>query len=72
MKLNYPKFLKEIEEKGVKYFNIAAEKPDFNSGFGRSWKELLRAKTKSEAIKNAKKEGSTLEFLPGNFCKIST
>ena len=72
LKLNYPEFLKEVEEKGVKYFNIAAEKPDPNSGFGRSWKDLLKAKTKSEALNNAKKEGSTLEFLPGNFCKIST
>ena len=73
---NYPDFIKDVEEKGVKYVKIAPEEDDPSSALGRSWKSMYGVHTKEAAEQAAKEQGSTLEFLGGYFgpsdCKITS
>ena len=69
---NYPEFLKEVEEKGVKYIRIAPESDDSSLGFGKSWKKTYGVETKEEAQKIAASNGYTAEFIEGNACKITS
>lgn len=50
---NYPEFLKNAEDKGVKYVKVAPEEDDPTSALGRSWKSMYGVTTKEEAEKAA-------------------
>ena len=69
---NHPEFAKNAEEKGVKYVKVAPEEDDPSSALGRSWKSMYGVQTKEEALKAAAEQESTLEFLPGNDCRITS
>ena len=51
----YPDFIKEVEEKGVKYIRTVPEEDDPLSAQGRSWKSMFHVKTKEDAEKEMAK-----------------
>ena len=68
---NHPAFLAKIAE-GVKYRKVAPEENDPSSALGRSWKAMYNVQTREEAQAKAAEQGSTLEFLDGGNCRITT
>ena len=69
---NYPEFVKQLEEKGVKYKKVAPEEDDPSSALGRSWKSMFNVKTKEDAEKRMAEQESTCEWLANNDCRIIT
>ena len=45
----YPAFLKEIEDKGVKYIRRVSLEDEPNKSTGRSWKNMFHVETKEQA-----------------------
>lgn len=67
---NYPDFCAKIEELGVKYRKVAPAVDDPSSALGRSWRSSFQCQTKEEAEVKAKEQGSTLEWMENDDCRI--
>jgi len=59
-----PDFIKNCEEKGVKYTNIMPNGDNPESGQGRGWQTTLGVKTKQEAELRLKELGYSWTWLP--------
>jgi hypothetical protein len=65
----HPEFSEKVERLGVKYIKVAPEEDDHSSALGRSWKSMYHVQTKERAEEEAKKQGTTLEWLPNGDCR---
>ena len=69
---NHPEFTAKVEEQGIKYRKVAPEEDDPSSALGRSWKSMYNVQTREEAEAKAAEQGSTLEWLDGGDCRITS
>lgn len=60
----FPEFVKQCEEKGVKYTAYLNADPDPSIGAGRGWKDFFSRKTKEEVEARMKSLNYTWEWLP--------
>lgn len=67
---HHPEFCAKIEDLGVKYRKVAPAVDDPSSALGRSWRSSFAVQTKEEAEIKAKEQGSTLEWLADDDCRI--
>lgn len=72
VKRQFPEFVRELDEKGVRYVRILPEEDDPSSAIGRGWKSTFAVKTKSEAERVGHGMGMELEWLDGNLLKTIT
>ncbi|KAI3786126.1 hypothetical protein L1987_45256 [Smallanthus sonchifolius] len=65
MRQKHPKFIEEMEEKGLIYTRYVGEESDPSSPIGRSWKEVFMTEDKAVAEERAAKLGMKLEWVEG-------
>ncbi|KAK1434158.1 hypothetical protein QVD17_11076 [Tagetes erecta] len=65
MEQKHPKFVAEMEEKGLLYTRVVGDESDPLSPVGRSWKEVFMTDDKTEAEERAAKLGMKLEWIEG-------
>lgn len=65
MKQKHPKFIEEMEQKGLIYSRVLGEESDPSSPVGRSWKATFMTDNKSVAEETAAKLGMKLEWIEG-------
>nr|XP_043617280.1 clavaminate synthase-like protein At3g21360 [Erigeron canadensis] len=65
MKQKHPKFVAEMEEKGLVYSRVLGEESDPSSPVGRSWKDTFMTDNKTIAEERAAKLGMKLEWMEG-------
>lgn len=68
----FPQFVSELEQKGVRYVRILPETDDPSSAIGRGWRSTFAVDTKEEAGKVGREMGMELEWLEGNLLKTTT
>jgi len=68
----HPQFVKDLQEKGVKYVRILPEENDNESAIGRGWKSTFNATTREEAEEACRKLGNTWEWTPEGYMKTIT
>ena len=64
----YPDFIKEIEDKGVKYRRTVPCEDDPTSAQGRSWKSMFHVKTREEAEVKMAAQNFTWEWHENGNC----
>lgn len=72
IKEEFPGFVRELEEKGVRYVRILPEDDDPSSAIGRGWKSTFAVKTRSDAERVGREMGMELEWLAGELLKTTT
>lgn len=72
IRAEFPHFVSELEQKGVKYVRILPEDNDPSSAIGRGWRSTFAVDTKEEAEKVGTEMGMELEWLEGNLLKTTT
>ncbi|KUI56098.1 hypothetical protein VP1G_03446 [Cytospora mali] len=72
IKDEFPGFVKELEEKGVKYVRFLPEEDDPSSAIGRGWKSTFAVQEKGDAERIGRDMGMELEWLEGNVLKTTT
>lgn len=72
IKGEFPDFVRELEEKGVKYVRILPEDDDPSSAIGRGWKSTFAVKTRRDAERVGREMGMELEWLHGGTLKTTT
>lgn len=72
IKDEFPEFVAELEEKGVRYVRFLPEEDDPSSAIGRGWKSTFAVEEKGEAEGVGKEMGMELEWLEGNVLKTTT
>ncbi|KAJ9568437.1 hypothetical protein OSB04_004403 [Centaurea solstitialis] len=65
MKQKHPKFVQEMEEKGLIYTRVIGDESDPSSPIGRSWKLTFMTDDKTVAEERATKMGMKLEWIEG-------
>ncbi|KAJ9568438.1 hypothetical protein OSB04_004404 [Centaurea solstitialis] len=65
MKQKHPKFVQEMEEKGLIYTRVFGDETDPSSPIGRSWKLTFMTDDKTVAEERATKMGMKLEWIEG-------
>lgn len=68
----FPAFVQELEEKGVRYVRFLPEEDDPSSAIGRGWKSTFAVQEKEDAERVGKEMGMELEWMEGNVLKTST
>lgn len=68
----FPQFVSELEQKGVKYIRVLPEADDPSSAIGRGWRSTFAVETREEAEKVGREMGMELEWLEGNLLKTTT
>lgn len=68
----FPQFVSELEQKGVRYVRVLPEANDPSSAIGRGWKSTFAVDTKEDAERVGKEMGMELEWLEGNLLKTTT
>lgn len=68
----FPQFVSELEQKGVRYVRVLPEADDPSSAIGRGWRSTFAVDTKEEAGKVGREMGMELEWLEGNLLKTTT
>lgn len=64
IKAEFPEFVRELEEKGVRYVRVLPEEDDPSSAIGRGWKSTFGVQTKKEAERVGRTMDMELEWLP--------
>jgi alpha-ketoglutarate-dependent taurine dioxygenase len=64
IKAELPRFVAELEEKGVRYVRVMPAEDDRSSAIGRGWQSTFLTHDKAEAEKLGKELGMDLEWLP--------
>ena len=67
-----PEFVRDCENKGVRYANIMPSEEDLESGQGRSWRSTLNAPDRAAAEARLQKLGYTWQWLEGESLKATT
>ncbi|VAX38703.1 Clavaminate synthase-like protein At3g21360 [hydrothermal vent metagenome] len=68
----YPEFVQNCEELGLKYFSVMPLQDDAQSGMGRSWKSTLGVETKEDAETRLKELNYTWEWLDDDSLRATT
>lgn len=68
----FPQFVSELEQKGVRYVRVLPEADDPSSAIGRGWRSTFAVDTKEEAGNVGREMGMELEWLEGNLLKTTT
>lgn len=68
----FPQFVSELEQKGVRYVRVLPEADDPSSAIGRGWKSTFAVNTKEDAERVGREMGMDLEWLEGNLLKTTT
>lgn len=61
----FPEFVRELEDKGVRYVRVLPEHDDPSSAIGRGWRSTFAAASRSEAERAGREMGMELEWLDG-------
>lgn len=72
IKQEFPDFVRELEEKNVRYVRVLPENDDPSSAIGRGWKSTFAVQTKQDAERVGKEMGMDLEWVDGDLLKTST
>lgn len=64
IKKEFPGFVQELENKGVRYVRVLPEEDDASSAIGRGWKSTFGVQTRDEAERVGREMGMELEWLP--------
>ena len=67
-----PKFVKDCEEKGLRYRNVMPPANDSSSGMGRSWQSTLRTESHSEAEQRLRELGYSWQWLADGCLQATT
>jgi len=67
-----PDFIRELEEKGVKYPRYLSEEDDPTSAIGRGWKSTYSTSDKAEVERKCVQTGFTFEWLENNALRTCT
>lgn len=67
-----PRFLRDCEDKGLKYTNVMPPENDFQSGMGRSWRSTLAAETREAAEARLDKLGYSWRWLDDGSLSATT
>ena len=67
-----PEFVKRLETEGVRYVRTIPENDDPLSPIGRGWKSTYLTDNKEDVIKQAKEQGTDLEWLENGNVKTTT
>ncbi|XP_076910322.1 clavaminate synthase-like protein At3g21360 [Bidens hawaiensis] len=65
MQQKHPKFVEEMEEKGLIYSRVLGDESDHSSPIGRSWKKTFMTDDRTVAEERAAKLGMKLEWMEG-------
>ncbi|KAI3397828.1 hypothetical protein diail_10361 [Diaporthe ilicicola] len=68
----FPDFVSELEEKGVRYVRVLPEVDDPSSAIGRGWKSTFAVDTREDAERVGREMGMELEWLGGNLLRTTT
>ncbi|POS80002.1 taurine catabolism dioxygenase TauD [Diaporthe helianthi] len=68
----FPQFVSELDQKGVKYVRVLPEAEDPSSAIGRGWRSTFAVDTREEAERVGREMGMELEWLEGNLLKTTT
>ncbi|XP_071690737.1 clavaminate synthase-like protein At3g21360 [Rutidosis leptorrhynchoides] len=66
MKQKHPKFVADLEEKGLTYMRVLGKESDLSSPAGRGWMDIFKTDDKSVAEERANKTGNKLEWMGEN------
>lgn len=69
---SYPTFVRDCEERGLKYSNVMPAENDFASGMGRSWQSTLSVDSKEAAANRLNELGYTAEWLENGCLRATT
>lgn len=72
LRKHMPEFVRQCEEKGLRYTNIMPLEADALSGQGRSWKSTLSSDSKAEAESRLKALGYSWQWLDDGSLKATT
>lgn len=72
IKGEFPAFVAELEDKGVRYVRILPKDDDPSSAIGRGWMSTFAVKRKQDAERAGRHMGMTLEWLEGDLLKTTT
>lgn len=72
IRAEFPQFVSELEQKGVRYVRVLPEVDDPSSAIGRGWKSTFAVDTKEDAERVGREMGMELEWLEGNLLKTTT
>lgn len=72
MEQECPQFLRDCENKGLRYSNVMPLENDAGSGMGRSWKSTLGVECKSEAEDRLRHLGYSWEWLEEGCLRVTT
>lgn len=68
----YPEFIKDCEEKGVKYTAYLNPEPDPTKGVGRGWKSFFQREKKEEVEKRMTELKYTWEWMENDLLKCTS
>lgn len=63
IRAEFPQFVQELEQKGVRYVRVLPEQDDPSSAIGRGWKSTFAVQTKKEAERVGRSMNMELEWL---------
>lgn len=69
---SHPKFIEDLESKGLKYSNVMPGIDDPESGMGRSWQSTLGVQSKDEAETRLAKLNYSWRWLEGDALRATT
>ncbi len=67
-----PQFIRDCEQKGLRYTNVMPDANDPKSGMGRSWKSTLEVDGREGAEARLRELGYSWEWLPDGCLKATT
>lgn len=67
-----PRFVAEIEAKGLQYSNVMPGEMDLQSGMGRSWQSTLKAQTRDDAERRLRGLGYTWRWQDDGCLRATT
>jgi len=67
-----PQFLRDCEEKGLKYSNVMPAEADLSSGMGRTWQSTFRAENREEAEARMAALNYSWEWSPDGSLRATT
>jgi hypothetical protein len=67
-----PEFVREIEEKGVRYVRVMPLEDDPSSGVGRSWQNSFKTSDRREVEEKCKGAYEKIEWLPDGSLKTTS
>lgn len=67
-----PQFIRDCEQKGLKYSHVMPGEDDATSGMGRSWGKTLEAGSKEAAEQRLRELNYSFEWLDDNCLRVTT